>query len=75
MIHQPESIYINESGLYTLLIKSKLKQAKKFNKCIIIIILPKLRIKNAFSADDEISKLLGKINELEKYNNVLLNDL
>ena len=75
MIQQPESIYINESGLYTLLIKSKSEKAKKFNKWLTGIILPKLRIKNAFSTDDEISKLLGKINELEKYNNILLNDL
>jgi len=42
----PDSVYINESGLYSLLISSKTKKAKKFVKWIISEVLPSLRKKN-----------------------------
>ena len=72
---QPDSIYINESGLYTLLITSKTKKSKKFIKWLTNDILPKLRKKNIFSSDEDITKLLQKINELETKNKLLQNDL
>jgi prophage antirepressor-like protein len=72
---QPDSIYINESGLYTLLITSKTKKSKKFIKWITNDILPELRKKHIFSSDKDITKLLKKINELETKNNLLQNDL
>ena len=72
---QPDSIYINESGLYTLLITSKNIKAKKFIKWITNDVLPKLRQKNIFSPDKNITKLLIKINELETKNKLLQNDL
>lgn len=72
---QPDSIYINESGLYTLLITSKNIKAKKFIKWITNDVLPKLRQKNIFSPDENITKLLKKINELETKNKLLQNDL
>ncbi len=72
---QPDSIYINESGLYSLLISSKNIKAKKFTKWITNDVLPSLRKKNIFSSSDEINKLLQKITELENKNKVLLNDL
>jgi len=72
---QPDSIYINEAGLYSLLISGKTKRSKKFNKWLITEVLPKLRKKNVDTSDEEINKLLQKINELEKYNKVLQNDL
>ena len=47
MQQQPDSIYINESGLYTLLLSSRNKKSKKFMKWvkadILADILPKLR--------------------------------
>lgn len=72
---QPDSVYINESGLYTLLISSKTKKAKKFVKWLVSDVLPKLRKKNVDTTDEEINKLLNKITELENKNKILLNDL
>lgn len=71
----PDSVYINESGLYTLLIASKTKKAKKFVKWLVSDVLPKLRKKNVDTTDEEINKLLNKITELENKNKMLLNDL
>jgi prophage antirepressor-like protein len=72
---QPDSIYINESGLYSLLLLSRTKKAKKFVKWIKNDVLPLIRQNNIFSTDTEITKLQKKINELEKKNKILLNDL
>ena len=72
---QPNSMYIKESGLYSILISGKTKRAKKFHKWLTTEVLPKLRKKNVDTSDEEINKLLQKINELEKYNKVLQNDL
>jgi len=68
---QPDSIYINESGLYSLLITSKTEKAKKFIKWLTNEVLPILRKKNIFSSDKDITKLLKKINELEAKNKLL----
>ena len=72
---QPDTIYINESGLYSLLLLSRTKKAKKFVKWIKNDVLPLIRQNNIFSTDSEITKLQKKINELEKKNKTLLNDL
>ena len=75
MPQQPDSIYINESGLYTLLITSKTDKSKKFIKWLTTDILPSLRKSNIYSSDKNITKLLQKINELENKNKILQNDL
>ena len=72
---QPDSVYINESGLYSLLIASKTHKSKKFIKWLTSDVLPSLRKKNVFSPDKDITKLLKKINELETKNKLLQNDL
>ena len=72
---QPDSIYINESGLYTLLIKSRNKKSKKFVKWLTSDVLPNLRRDKIFSSDEDITKLLKKINDLEAKNKLLHNDL
>ena len=72
---QPDSIYINESGLYSLLISSKTVKSKKFIKWLTNDVLPELRKKNIFSPDEDITKLLKKINDLETKNKLLQNDL
>ena len=72
---QPDSIYINESGLYSLLISSKTIKSKKFIKWLTSEILPNLRRKKEFSSDENITKLLKKINELEEKNKILQNNL
>lgn len=40
---QPHSTFINESGLYSLLIKSRLPEAKKFKRWITSDVLPSIR--------------------------------
>ncbi len=75
LIQQPDSIYINESGLYSLLISSKTKRAKKFVKWITESVLPSLRKSNVKTSDEEINKLLIKINDLELKNSKLARDL
>ena len=72
---QPDSIYINESGLYSLLISEKTKRSKKFFKWLTSEVLPKLRKKSIDTTDEEINKLLHKINQLEKHNKLLQHDL
>ena len=72
---QPDSIYINESGLYALLLSSRTKKAKKFVKWIRNDVLPLIRQNNIFSTDIEITRLQKKINELERKNKILLNDM
>jgi len=72
---QPDSIYINEPGLYTLLISSKNPRAKKFVKWLTSNVLPNLRKKNISTTDEEINTLLKKINELETKNKLLENDM
>ena len=72
---QPDSIYINESGLYSLLISSKNIKAKKFTKWITSDVLPSLRKKKVFSSSEKINTLLQKITDLENKNKLLQNDL
>jgi len=72
---QPDSIYINESGLNSLLILSRTKKSKKFLKWITTDVLPLMRKSNIFSNNDEITLLQKKINDLEHQNKLLKNDL
>ena len=72
---QPDSIYINESGLYSLLISSKTKKAKKFIRWLTSDVIPSLRKKDIKTTDTEITLLLKKISELENKNKLLQNDL
>jgi len=72
---QPDSIYINETGLYSLLFASRTKKAKKFMKWVKKEVLPSMRQSNLYSTDAQITKLQKKINELETKNKLLQNDL
>jgi len=64
---QPDSIYINESGLNSLLILSRTKKSKKFLKWITKDVLPLMRRSSIYSNNDEITLLQKKINELEHH--------
>ena len=72
---QPNSMYINETGLYSLLFASRTQKAKKFMKWIKKEVLPSMRQSNIYSTDAQITKLQRKINELETKNKLLQNDL
>jgi len=72
---QPDSVYINESGLNSLLILSRTTKSKKFLKWITKDVIPTMRKNNIYSNNDEITNLQKKINELEIQNKLLKNDL
>ena len=72
---QPDSIYINESGLNSLLILRRTQKSKKFLKWITTDVLPSMRRSSIYSNNDEITLLQKKINELEHKNKLLKNDL
>ena len=72
---QPDSLYINESGLNSLLILSRTKKSKKFLLWITKEVLPLMRKSSIYSNNDEITLLQKKINELEHQNKLLKNDL
>jgi prophage antirepressor-like protein len=75
----PNSIYINESGLYKLMFSSKMKKAKNFTNWITNDVLPSIRkfgyykMKKTYEKDK--NDLLEKINYLEKQNKLMINDL
>lgn len=75
----PHSIYINESGLYSLLIQSRLEKAKKFKLWITKIVLPSIRKFGYYKLKKEheldINEIMKKINFLEKQNDKLKNEL
>ena len=72
---QPDTVYINESGLYTLLIKSRMKKAVEFQLWLINIALPKLREFGKYEVDKKskikLDKLNKKIKLLKMSNNKL----
>lgn len=76
---QPHSIYINESGLYSLILKSRKPSAKKFKKWITSEVIPSLRQNGYYEMKQKnksiLSELNKKINALKKSNETLQCDL
>jgi prophage antirepressor-like protein len=72
---KPDTVYITESGLYKLLIKSRMKKAEQFQTWLIEQALPKLRQYGKYEVDiktqTKIKKLNHKILLLTKTNNKL----
>ena len=75
----PDTIFINESGLYTFLFKSKMKKAIEFQLWIINEVLPNLRKYGKYEVNKKIKNKLknlnNKIKELEKANLILKNNM
>ena len=76
---QPHSIYINESGLYSLILTSRKPYAKTFKKWITSEVIPSLR-QNGYNEMKQknksiLSDLNGKIKALKKSNETLQCDL
>ena len=75
----PHSIYINESGLYSLLINSRLEKAKKFKSWLTKIVLPSIRkfgyYKQKKQQEIFVNEIMEKITYLEKQNEKLKNEL
>lgn len=53
-----EQILINESGLYSLILKSKLPQAKQFKRWVTHDVLPNIRKHGAYMTDETLEKAL-----------------
>lgn len=60
---QPHTIYLNESGMYTLLIRSKKPKAELFFLWIVEDVLPSIRKNGYYEADD---KMIKQFEEFEK---------
>lgn len=75
----PNTVFINESGLYKLIFRSKMKKAKIFTNWVTNEVLPSIRkfgyykIKNAY--EKQKNYFLDKINYLEKQNKLMAIDL
>lgn len=76
---QPHSIYINESGLYNLILNSRKPLAKKFKKWITSEVIPSLRKNGYYEMKQKnisiLSVLNKKIKALKKSNETLQCDL
>ena len=76
---KPDTVYINESGLYKLLIRSRMKKAETFQTWLIEQALPKLRQYGKYEVDikthAKIKKLNHKISLLTKSNKQLKKNL
>lgn len=54
-----ETIIINESGLYSLILYSKMPSAKKFKRFITSEVIPSLRKNGIYATEDTIDKILS----------------
>ena len=61
---QPKSIYLNESGLYTLLIRSKKPNAEKFFMWIVEDVLPSIRKSGIYTSNKAQMKKIEELNKL-----------
>lgn len=77
--NDPQTSYLSESGMYKLILSSKMKKAEKFSSWITEEVLPSIRkfgyykLKKGY--ENEKTALLNKINYLEKQNKQMINDL
>lgn len=54
----PNTIVINESGLYSLVLSSKLPNAKKFKRWVTSVVLPSIRKHGAYMTDQTLEQAL-----------------
>lgn len=75
----PHTVFINEGGLYDLIISSKMEKAKKFKKWVTHDVLPTIRefgyYKMKKKYEDENNDLMKKINYLKKQVEEMRDDL
>lgn len=60
---QPKTVFINEFGLYDLMLKSKLPKAEKFRELITQEILPNIRKQGYYELNDKEKEKMKKINK------------
>jgi prophage antirepressor-like protein len=75
----PNTVYISEKGVYSFLIKSKMKNAVPFQLWLINDVLPNLRKHGKFELNKKIKLKLKNLNKkikmLEKSNKILKNNM
>lgn len=75
---QPNSLFINENGLYSLLLRSKKNESKKFFMWVVKNVIPDIRKKGYYESNkklnNEIEKLNKTIEHLYKENMILKNN-
>lgn len=75
----PHSVYINEGGLYKLILTSRLKSSEKFKEWVTHIVLPSIRkygiYKSKLEFEKEHTTIMQKITHYEKQISLLSNDL
>ncbi len=59
---QKHTLFINESGLYSLIMRSKMKDAKKFAKWVTKEVLPSIRKTGKYVMDTKYTKKLEELN-------------
>jgi prophage antirepressor-like protein len=77
--NHPNTVFIDEVGLYMFLIKSKMKNAVEFQLWVVSEVLPNLRKFGKYEVDKKIKTKLknlnNKIKELKKSNLILKNNM
>jgi prophage antirepressor-like protein len=63
---QPHSILINESGIYSLIMRSNMEEAKKFKRWVTSVVLTKIRKTGSFELENQIKCLTNTNNDLLK---------
>ena len=69
-----QATIINESGLYSLIISSKLPSAKKFKRWVTSEVLPTLRKYGAYFTAETLHKTMSDLRELAKLLNTLADE-
>jgi prophage antirepressor-like protein len=76
---QPKTIYLSESGLYNLILQSRLPKAKKFKKWITSEVLPSIRkygnYKLKVKYEKQLDEVLKDLNFLKKENETIKTDM
>lgn len=77
-IHQMTTM-LNEKGLFKLIIKSKIKEAEKFQEWIIEIVLPEIRRNSVYQLSinekKQLLEIFEKYSNIKKENKILLSKL
>lgn len=75
----PQTLYINEAGMYKLILTSKMPKAKKFNEWVTKEILPSIRKYGSYKMQKEyknqMNGLMEKLNYLENENKKLVREM
>ena len=70
----PNKTIINESGLYSLVLSSKLPQAKSFRRWITSSVIPSIRKHGAYITDDTLGRMMGDSGFTEALMDALLEE-